>query len=277
MRVADGISRKLRSMLGWHRSNPMCSTSSFRRVALSFLCALAALVLCAVPAAVSAAPAGSITLECSVERDGVDVPLAGDRYEAVLVARASIDGDGVRHETLDVFASADCAWAELDAGGLRDKAREVHDLAVDAAVEPVGTLGTNASGVGAVYGLEPGIYLLYRTETAPANVDTTTDPFLVGVPTFVDGALTYNVTAHPKFEVEKPPAGGDPEPGAPGNPGNPGNPGGMFPGLDMPSTGDIQMMLVGLLLIAGVAVLWLSRRVSASGDASADEDAREQD
>lgn len=273
MSMADATLHKRVPVLGRLWPSVARLVALVRRAAFALLCVCAALVLCVAPAAVIAAPVGSITLDCSVERDGVDAPLAGDRYAAVLVARASVDAEGVRHETLDVFASADCAWAELDAGGLRDKAREVHDFAVDAAVEPVGTLGTNASGVGAVYGLEPGIYLLYRTETAPANVDTTTDPFLVGVPTFVDGALTYNVTAHPKFEVEKPPAGGDPEPGAPGNPGNPG---GMFPGLDMPSTGDIQMMLVGLLLIAGVAVLWLSRRVSASGDASADEGAREQ-
>lgn len=236
-----------------------------RRAAFALLCACAALVLCVAPAVAIAAPVGSITLDCSVEREGADTPLAGDRYAAVLVARASIDAEGVSHETLDAFASADCAWAELDAGGLRDKAREVYGLAVDAAVDAVATLDTNASGVGAVYGLEPGIYLLYRTETAPANVDTTADPFLVGVPTFVDGALTYNVTAHPKFGVEKPPAGGDPQPGEPGAPGNPG---GMFPGLDMPSTGDIQMVLVGLLLIAGVGTLWLARRMSSAGKAS---------
>lgn len=236
-----------------------------RRAAFALLCACAALVLCVAPAVAIAAPVGSITLDCSVEREGVDTPLAGDRYAAVLVARASIGVEGVSYETLDAFASADCAWAELDAGGLREKAREVHGLAVDAAAEPVATLDTNASGVGAVYGLEPGIYLLYRTETAPANADTATDPFLVGVPTFVDGALTYNVTAHPKLEVEKPPAGGDPQPGEPGAPGNPG---GMFPGLDMPSTGDIQMVLVGLLLIAGVGTLWLARRISSAGKAS---------
>lgn len=234
------------------------------RAAFALLCACAALVLCVAPAAAIAAPVGSITLECSVERNGMDTPLAGDRYAVVLVARASIDAEGVRYETLDAFASADCAWAELDAGGLRDKAREVHGLAIDASVEPAGTLGTNASGVGAVYGLEPGIYLLYRTETAPANADTSADPFLVGVPTFVDGVLTYDVTAHPKFETEKPPAGGDSQPGEPGTPDNPG---GMFPGLGMPSTGDIQMMLVGLLLIAGVGTLWLARRISSAGKA----------
>lgn len=254
MRVADGISRKLRSMLGWHRSNPMCSTSSFRRVALSFLCALAALVLCAVPAAASAAPAGSITLECSVERDGVDIPLAGDRYEAVLVARASIDGDGVRYEALDAFSSADCAWAELDAGGLRDKAREVYGLAVNVGADAVGTLSTNASGVGAVYGLEPGIYLLYRAETAPVNADTTTDPFLVGVPTLVDGTLAYDVTAHPKFGF------GDDEPDAPES-GKPGQ-GDFVPWLDLPTTGDLQMIVVGVLVLAGGAMFALARRIT---------------
>lgn len=241
-----------------HPAAPVC------RAAFALLCACAALVLCVAPAAAIAAPVGSITLECSVERNGMDTPLAGDRYAVVLVARASIDAEGVSYETLDAFASADCAWAELDAGGLRDKAREVHGLAIDAAAEPADTLGANASGIGSVYGLEPGVYLLYRTETAPANADTSADPFLVGVPTFADGELIYNVTAHPKFETEKPPAGGDSQPGEPGTPDNPG---GMFPGLGMPSTGDIQMMLVGLLLIAGVGTLWLARRISSAGKA----------
>lgn len=235
------------------------------RAAFALLCACAVLVLCIAPAAAIAAPVGSITLECSVERDGMDAPLAGDRYAVVLVARAAIDAEGVSYETLDAFASADCAWAELDAGGLRDKAREVHGLAIDAAAEPAGTLGTNASGIGSVYGLEPGVYLLYRAEAAPANVDATADPFLVGVPTFADGELIYNVTAHPKFEVEMPPAGGGLQPGEPGNPDSTG---GIFPGMDMPSTGDIQMVLVGLLLIAGMGTLWLARRVSSAGNAN---------
>lgn len=262
MNMADATLHNRTFALGRFWPSVAHPAALVRRAAFALLCACAALVLCVAPAAAIAAPVGSITLDCSVERDGVDAPLAGDCYAVVPVARASVDAEGVSYEALDAFASADCAWAELDAGGLRDKAREVHGLAVDAAVEPVGTLGTNASGIGAVYGLEPGIYLLYRTETAPANADTTTDPFLVGVPTFVDGVLTYNVTAHPKFEVEKPPAGGDPQPGAPGSPG------GLFPGLDMPSTGDIQMMLVGLLLIAGVGTLWLARRISSAGKAS---------
>ena len=160
----------------------------------------------------------------------------------------------MHYKVLDAFASADCAWAELDAAGLRDKAREVHDLALDAAVDAMDTLSTNASGIGSVYGLEPGVYLLYRTEAAPANTDTTVDPFLVSVPTLVNGVLAYEVTAYPKFGF------GDDEPDAPGS-GKPGQ-GDFVPWLDLPTTGDLQMIVVGVLVLAGGAMFALARRIT---------------
>lgn len=254
MRVVDGILLKRGFVFGRHRLHLKRSTFPSVRMRLVLLCVCAALVLCATPAVASAAPTGSITLNCSVERDGVDMPLVGDRYAAVLVARASIDGDGVHYKVLDAFASADCAWAELDAAGLRDKAREVHDLALDAAVNAADTLSTNASGIGSVYGLEPGVYLLYRTEAAPANADTTVDPFLVSVPTLVNGVLAYEVTAYPKFGF------GDDEPDAPES-GKPGQ-GDFVPWLDLPTTGDLQMIVVGVLVLAGGAMFALARRIT---------------
>ena len=251
----------------------------FRWGAAWLLAALALTLTCGVaPARALAAPTGSIALVTSAERpDGSKTPLAGDGYALYAVAEAEVDGDGIHYETLEPFGPLDCDWPSLTAAELREAAHAARDIAEAQKADVFDELVTDAAGRAASYGLAPGVYLLVRTDVAQANADVVVDPMLVGIPTLVDGVPTYDVTAHPKFELEKPPAGGDPEPGAPGNPGAPG---GIFPGLGMPSTGDIQMMLVGLLLIAGVAVLWLSRRVSGSGDASAasaDGDAREQD
>lgn len=104
--------------------------------------------------------------------------------------------------------------------------------------------------------LAAGIYLVARIETAPQNEDVLVDPVLVGVPTTVDGKLEYDVVAYPKFED------------VPGL--EPDRPGGLIPGFDLPTTGDMQLALVGVLLLLGTATLWSSRRVAeGSSDSSA--------
>ena len=72
----------------------------------------------------------------------------------------------------------------------------------------------------------------------------------MGVPTAVDGDLVYDAPVAPKFGL-------DPMPGAPEGEA----PEGLFPWFDLPQTGDLQMMLVGILMMLGVGTLWASRRV----------------
>ena len=48
--------------------------------------------------------------------------------------------------------------------------------------------------------LEPGLYLIIRSEVAPANTEFSCDPALVSVPTTVNGVFAYTVEVTPKFE-----------------------------------------------------------------------------
>ena len=78
----------------------------------------------------------------------------------------------------------------------------------------------------------------------------------MGVPATVDGKLEYDVVRATEFEDVPGP--------------QPDKPGGLIPGFDLPTTGDMQLALVGVLLLLGTATLWSSRRVAeGSSDSSA--------
>lgn len=226
----------------------------FRWGAAWLLAALALTLACAAaPTRAFAAPAGSIALAASVERpDGTQAPLAGDGYTLYAVASAEVDGDGIRYKTLDPFGSLDCDWPSLTAAELREAAYAARDIAEDQKADVLDELVTDESGRAASYGLAPGVYLLARTDVAQVNADVVVDPVLVGIPTMVDGVPEYDVTAYPKYEFVDVPGGDSSDLEPPGFDG-------LFPWLDLPTTGDVQMMLVGLLLILGFGMLWLSR------------------
>lgn len=197
---------------------------------------------------------GSITLTCNVNRDGVDVPLAGDAYEFSLVAAAQVANGGLAYETTGPFASIGCEWGGLDAGQLRSKAREAAELAARKGVAADATGSTDAHGKISAQGLRLGMYLVRRVAVAPANDRALVDPMLISVPSRVDDSLEYQVIANPKVEIE----GAVPGPTDPGVPES----NGIFPWLDLPTTGDVQMLLVGLVALLGGSMIAVSRRVS---------------
>lgn len=217
-------------------------------------CAIA-WALCALlagPGIAYAAPLGSISLVCTHERDGVSSPVARDRYAVVAVATAAVENGGVRYATLPAFEEVSCDWSSLDAEGLRERSKAAYEVFLHDGPAPIATFVTNDAGRGRVAELEAGIYLVARVEAAPENEDVLVDPILVGVPTTVDGKFEYDVIVYPKFE-DAPGSGIVPEPDKPG---------GLIPGFDLPTTGDIQLALVGLLLLLGTATLWSARRVA---------------
>lgn len=225
-----------------------------RALACVIMVALCALL--ATPGIAPAAPLGSISLVCMHERGGVSAPVARDRYVVVAVAAASVENGGVRYATLPAFEEVSCDWSSLDAGGLRERSKAAHEVFLRDGIEPVATIVTDDAGRARAAELAAGIYLVVRIETAPQNEDVLVDPVLVGVPATVDGKLEYDVVAYPKFED------------APGL--EPDRPGGLIPGFDLPTTGDMQLALVGVLLLLGTATLWSSRRVAeGSSDSSA--------
>lgn len=219
-------------------------------VALAFACISVALP----PMCAAAYATGSITLTCNIDRDGVDVPLAGDTYEFSLVASAQVVNGGLTYETTGPFASIDCKWGGLDAGQLRSKAREAAELAARNGIAADATGSTDAQGKVSAQGLRLGMYLVRRVAVAPANDRTLVDPMLISVPSRVDDSLEYQVIANPKVEIEEA-VPGPTDPSAP-------NSNGIFPWFDLPTTGDVQMLLVGLIALLGGSMIAVSRRVT---------------
>ena len=219
-------------------------------VALAFACLFVALP----PMCAAAYAMGSITLTCNVNRDGVDVPLAGDAYEFSLVAAAQVANGELAYETTGPFASIGCEWGDLEAARLRSKAREAAELAARNGIAADATGSTDAHGKISAQGLRLGMYLVRRVAVAPANDRTLVDPMLISVPVRVGDSLEYQVIANPKVEIE----GAVPGPTDPDVPDS----NGIFPWFDLPTTGDVQMLLVGLIALLGGSMIAVSRKVT---------------
>lgn len=233
-----------------------------RRVALMVLVATS--LLLAVPMVARAAQRqGTLTLVCTVERDGAAVPLAGDTYELAKVASATVGWDGgapaISYEPAEGFEAQARDWAHLDADGWRSAARDLDAWAAARDLYRAGRATSDATGTVRFGWLDPGIYLVRRSDVAAQNASYTCDPVLVSVPAIEDGALVYQVVAEPKFERDDEPG----TPPTPGEPGEPERPGDTPPeGPDMPAMGDYVAAL-GLLLVAcgALLVVW-GRRLS---------------
>lgn len=219
-------------------------------VALAFAC----ISVAPPPMCAAAYATGSITLTFNIDRDGVEAPLAGDAYEFSLVASAQVVNGELTYETTGSFASIGCKWGGLDAGQLRSKAREAAELAARNGIAADATGSTDAQGKISAQGLRLGMYLVRRVAVAPANDRTLVDPMLISVPTRVGDSLEYQVIADPKMEIEE----AVPEPADPSAPDS----NGIFPWFDLPTTGDVQMLLVGLVALLGGSMIAVSRRVT---------------
>ena len=170
--------------------------------AAAVLLACAMMLLCFVwrsPAYASVS--GSIELSCGVEHAGEHVALAGDGYTLTKVASAEVDeSDSISYVTEEAFSGVDRNWAALDGAGLRAAAHEVFVHAEKHGVKPQATAYADAAGKAVFSPLEPGLYLIIRSEVAPANTEFSCDPALVSVPTTVNGVFAYTVEVTPKFE-----------------------------------------------------------------------------
>lgn len=97
-------------------------------------------------------------------------------------------------------------------------------------------------------GLSEGLYLIVQKEIKP---------FLVTVPTIIDGEYIYDIEASPKVEPDGPGSSDEPEnPEGPGNPeGSDGQDESDAPGKKLPQTGQLNwpipvLAITGLLLFA---------------------------
>lgn len=192
------------------------------RNAATVLLACAIVLLCfAWRSPAYASVSGSIELSCGIERAGEHVALAGDGYALTKVASAEVDGASasVAYATEEAFSSVDRNWAALDGAGLRAAAHEVFAHAEKHGVKPQATAHADAAGKAVFSSLEPGLYLIIRSEVAPANTEFSCDPALVSVPTTVNGVFVYTVEVTPKFEHDPlTPGSGPGEDGKPADP-----------------------------------------------------------
>lgn len=142
------------------------------------------------------------------------------------------------------LAANGVAWM---AGQLRSKAREAAELAARKGIAADATGSADAQGKISAQGLRLGMYLVRRVAVASANDRTLVDPMLISVPAPVGDSLEYQVVADPKVEIE----GVVPGPTDPGAPDS----NGIFPWFDLPTTGDVQMLLVGLVALLGGSMI----------------------
>lgn len=150
----------------------------------------------------AASSTGSLSLVCEVDHEGETVLLSGDEYSIARVASADVSAAGeVSYETLPEFSQFECDWGSLSADELSYKAELLQRYAYTYDLFDQSSI-TDSSGTVSFSGLEPGMYLVSRTEPAAANEDYVTVPFLVSIPTVSDGYLVWDVRAYPKFEYD---------------------------------------------------------------------------
>ena len=111
------------------------------------------------------------------------------------------------------------------------------------------TQQTDANGTVIFRDLTPGLYLVIRTKPASENTAYTSDPFLVSIPTVVNGTSAYQVVAEPKFSWDS-------------NPSKPAVPS-LKPDSSLPQTGQLNWP-IPILIAMGLSLIllggWLQRK-----------------
>lgn len=148
---------------------------------------------------------GSLRLNCHVSIDNRKIPLAGDTYAIVKVADADVQTGSspqLHYETEKDFAQFSYNWAELADEERREAAQTLADYAEKNSGLLTKVETTDANGTLMFSPLEAGMYLVVRTQVALANRACIIDPFLVSIPTIVNGNLEYDLTSVPKVEYQ---------------------------------------------------------------------------
>ena len=196
----------------------------------------------------AAAPQGSLELRCSIERDNNTVFLARDEYALCMVATLEESRGELQYQTLPAYSFADCDWAQCSASQLREKALQLAPKA-QKCEDFAATQQTDANGTVIFRDLTPGLYLVIRTKPAPENTAYTSDPFLVSIPTVVNGTAAYQVVAEPKFSWDAKPS----KPAVPS----------LKPDPSLPQTGQLNWP-IPVLIAMGLSLIllggWLQRK-----------------
>lgn len=147
---------------------------------------------------------GSLRLNCHVNVDDRSIPLADDTYAIVKIAQITVQEEPAEliYKTMPDFVHFDYDWANLDDKARRQAAGELAEYTQENPALLTQTETTDKNGELLFSPLEPGLYLVVRTQVNVANMACTLDPFLVDIPTAVNGTWEYDLSAVPKVNYQ---------------------------------------------------------------------------
>jgi hypothetical protein len=167
---------------------------------------------------------------------------------------------GMRYVLSGAFADAGVSLDYMTSQEAEDAADALHNFVEEKHIAPLATGAVNAAGKVAFTDLPVGVYFGQMTD-GPDNVLVT--PFIVSIPYYKDGSLTYMVPVYPKAEVLEPTP--TPTPTATPTP----VPYTTTPG-DLPQTGVVRWPVLALsvgsalFIVLGVFALLAARKKKAN-------------
>lgn len=175
-------------------------------------------------------------------------PYGVNSHRLCMVATLEESQGELQYQTLPAYSFADCDWTQCSASQLREKALQLAPNA-QKRKDFAATQQTDANGTVIFRDLTPGLYLVIRTKPASENTAYTSDPFLVSIPTVVNGTSAYQVVAEPKFSWDSKPS----KPAVPS----------LKPDSSLPQTGQLNWP-IPILIAMGLSLIllggWLQRK-----------------
>ena len=146
--------------------------------------------------------AGSLRLDCHINVDGRSIPLADDTYAIVKIADITVGATQLTYQVTQDFEDFSYEWDKLGNEARHQVALELETYVKEHPHLLTRTETTDEDGIVCFAQLEPALYLVSRIQVDVVNQACTLDPFLVDVPTMVDGKLEYDLNAVPKFDYQ---------------------------------------------------------------------------
>lgn len=204
--------------------------------------------------------AGSVTIEYHGRtKDDTEINLSGAQF--VLYKIGSFQEE--KWTFSETFQNAGISLDYESASDRKEQAEKLYAYAVEQKIQGK-TQKTDTSGVTTFDNLERGVYLIAQKEKLvyDESEEYMTSPFLISIPTEVDGKEVDRVTVEPKSEWETPEKPEKPQ--KPENPPKPSEPESNPPEKSETSnvkTGDTTSVesLVMMMLICPVSMYGLSR------------------
>ena len=169
------------------------------KIFISGLLLITVLMACCVSAAADENVC-SLTLNCLVNVDNIDKPVADDNFAVIKIADCSINQSGnntiLDYKTVHRFELFDRRWADVPSSELRMLSKEI---AKDVTLDDYSYIKkTDSNGTVSFPLNEPGFYLVIRLHAVDDKISF--EPFLISVPQIINNEINFDVVSYPKFE-----------------------------------------------------------------------------